>query len=80
VSEALEGKYLNLYNKITEQSGGHFMHFDELSKEEFQLVSRVISDFLNKSDLNDYQRECVNLWNALLLPLFQVDERNTSNE
>ncbi|MFZ6723804.1 hypothetical protein [Undibacterium sp. Ji49W] len=76
LSDALENIHPTLYEKITEQSGGHFIHFDELSKEDFRLVHGAINNLLNSPDLTDYQMECAALWHSLLSPLFQIDERN----
>lgn len=78
LSDALEHSLPDLYSKLTEQSGCHFIHFDELSKEEFKLVTEAIHQFLNRTDHTAVQKECVELWVTLLLPLFELDVRNAA--
>ncbi len=78
LSDALEHCLPGLYSKLTEQSGCHFIHFDELSKEEFKLVTDAIHRFLNSTNQTAVQKKCVELWISLLLPLFELDERNAA--
>jgi len=72
LADAIENKYPRIYEKITEQRGGHFVKFDELNAHEFMCVVVAIRGF---RCLSEADKKGMELWNSLIEPLIMVDER-----
>ena len=72
---AIKQKYPDLYEKITEQCGGHFMKFDELTKEEFINVIFAVRGLAENEQLLDSHKKGLDLWNSLIEPLVLFDDR-----
>lgn len=75
ISEAIEGRYPELYFYITQERGVEIMRFDELSDVEFNQVITSI----RKTILNDKNAEIImkgeNLWREYIEPLIRLDQR-----
>jgi hypothetical protein len=75
LSLALEEKYPELYEKITEQV--IFIRFDELAKEEFHVVKHELEILLLASDASEGSKGVgAKLWGELIQPLMDLDSRN----
>jgi len=72
LADAIERDYPDIYEKITEQRGGHFVKFDELNADEFM---RVVISVRKIDNLSEVHKKGIELWKSLIEPLIMVDER-----
>jgi hypothetical protein len=80
IGEAIQDRYRDLYELITQESSLEQMRFDELSQEEFMRVISAIRNLARAEKKQiTWHAEGARLWDMFVEPLVQIDERYDPN-
>lgn len=76
IGEAIQDRYRDLYELITQESSLEQMKFDELSQQQFMQVITAIRELAQSDAITaDWHKYAVKMWIAAVEPLIVIDER-----